>query len=305
MKNSRKGFIPLVALLIIALAVIVGGGAAVYMVVQKGTNPQQPGQQSPAQQTAQGADTSNWQIYSNGKYGFEFKYPRDWMVSSHAHLGGEYPQDGGVQFVVASRDYTGEVDSPGTFTSFTVTPTTLKTISELLTMKKAQDRHAAEINFFSLGSAVRSKGDQYSPENVNIAVIKPPYVFDFGVYEGTDKETLGFINSFRFIPPSSVQPSITVLSPNGGERYRIGETVTIKWTAGVAISAIYFVNADNSADRYQIYSQDADSSGVHLYRTNQGAEMTLHAGKYYVEIYNQNKLLDRSDAPFTITSATQ
>lgn len=25
-------------------------------------------------------DTSNWQVYKNEKYGFEMKYPRDWVI---------------------------------------------------------------------------------------------------------------------------------------------------------------------------------------------------------------------------------
>ncbi len=84
MHKRISGFIPLVALIIIAAAVLFGIGASVYVATQQ---PQPAEQQSV--QTSQGqqqvispnVDTSNWQTYRNDKYGFEFKYPTNWKLS--------------------------------------------------------------------------------------------------------------------------------------------------------------------------------------------------------------------------------
>jgi len=78
--NKQKGFVPVVALIIIAAAVVFGAGTSIYLAVQPQPQiVQNISQQPPGQ--SQTVDTSAWKTYRNEKYGFEIRHPKEWAVS--------------------------------------------------------------------------------------------------------------------------------------------------------------------------------------------------------------------------------
>ena len=74
MKNSQKGFAPVILLLLIG-AVIIAGGVFAYMSWEKNKH-------TPNDAWLPVGKIADWKTYTNEKYGFEFKYPTDWSVAS-------------------------------------------------------------------------------------------------------------------------------------------------------------------------------------------------------------------------------
>lgn len=89
MNKFNKGFIPLIAIMVIAAVVLVGGGVVYYYVTktQPATQTQQNQQQNIQNQQLQQQtpqinivqptnQTAGWSAYTNNQYGFEIKYPK-------------------------------------------------------------------------------------------------------------------------------------------------------------------------------------------------------------------------------------
>lgn len=109
---------------------------------------------------------------------------------------------------------------------------------------------------------------------------------------------------------------VTVISPNGGETYRIGDTIVIKWKViGLTTSNSIAVNmcsvqSDNNYCRrdsvFGVATWYNDMSGYVMLDTgayNWTIPSTFVPGKYVVSIGSPMGLSDASDAPFTISSA--
>lgn len=113
------------------------------------------------------------------------------------------------------------------------------------------------------------------------------------------------------------QPSIKVLSPNGGETFNIGDKVTIKWSAPVSLQTVW-ISLESISTHYagggvggyipdirKIFTQDANNSGSYAVNIP-----SVPSGKYKILIEgidNSGKpvvLSDSSDNYFTITSQT-
>src|SRR3989344_1242793 len=103
----------------------------------------------------------------------------------------------------------------------------------------------------------------------------------------------------------SAQPSITVISPNGGETRQTGSSQTIRWNVGTD-SSIRYVN-------FELRTSPVGSAGVtgrdlYLQAPNTGSlTFTLPSsypvGTYFLQIKKTDEtLLDESDSFFTITS---
>lgn len=117
-------------------------------------------------------------------------------------------------------------------------------------------------------------------------------------------------------PPVCEAPVTKVLSPNGGESYKQGDSVSIKWTAtnlgssnSVAIS-VYKARSDNN------YYGIAPDFGLTFYNNVSGGVVqdegsytwtipqNFTTGQYVVFVAGAKGTYDTSDAPFTITTAS-
>ncbi len=97
-------------------------------------------------------------------------------------------------------------------------------------------------------------------------------------------------------------PPLVVLSPNRGETYHIGDTLTIHWTPGQpGISQIYLVSATRNYSN-NIMATAPNTSGVWSLQIPEN----FPPDSYWVDIYRLDGaqgFADRSDIPFTIAAA--
>lgn len=112
-------------------------------------------------------------------------------------------------------------------------------------------------------------------------------------------------DSMVFLKKSSTttSSSIVVLSPNGGETYKIGGIFTVKWTPGSpGISQIYLERSDGYSNGIMALIPPNTSGSWSLTIPD-----NFPAGEYYVKLYysdGKKDFADSSDRPFTIISST-
>ncbi len=111
-------------------------------------------------------------------------------------------------------------------------------------------------------------------------------------------------------PTTTTTPSINVLSPNGGETYKAGDMITVKWNSPNISTdnqkvVIVLNNTGNTIyfDGYELTGPDGTpNDGVESFTLSKN----LAPGQYKVKIllkYNYD-ILDSSDNYFTVTSPT-
>ena len=131
------------------------------------------------------------------------------------------------------------------------------------------------------------------------------YTFDINVVSGTEKATKTFT---LIVNPSSTQPSITVLSPNGGEVWQKGVTQIIRWKAPSTVS---YVNIDlypyappGSLAPTILYHLGTTLNGDGTFGWVAGRDINgnfVPEGKYIVRVSDINSnSFDNSNAPFSI-----
>jgi hypothetical protein len=127
-----------------------------------------------------------------------------------------------------------------------------------------------------------------------------------GGTSGFDESDNGF--SFR----QADLPKITVLSPNGGESYKIGDTATIRWSSSLLDGkvAIYLVRSGKEGCSVGIVPASAGSYSFQL-SSNSGHSCTVSEGQYQMSINkwsdvtgNDFNVEDMSDSFFTISTVT-
>ncbi len=128
---------------------------------------------------------------------------------------------------------------------------------------------------------------------ITIGVIAPDKIPAVNAYLAT------FSNS----EPISTTPSITVISPNGGENLISGITHNITWSSTGSISnvTIALQTISTAGNSLSIIANEITNSGSYTWLV---PSFSLN-NQYKIEIYpaTGRELVDRSDNPFTISSS--
>lgn len=127
-----------------------------------------------------------------------------------------------------------------------------------------------------------------------------------GEYQGCTKNTRNDCTESNYYadknilcPLSAVSRSINVISPNGGETWKIGETVVIKWSANGYSSegVVRIILVDESTGKenplWNVYN-----TGIHSWVV----PFTYQPGLYRIKIVAPDEKYDTSDVAFNIAS---
>ncbi|MDO8664000.1 MAG: Ser-Thr-rich GPI-anchored membrane family protein [Candidatus Liptonbacteria bacterium] len=248
---------------------------------------------------------------------------------------------GGVMGVCISVDAT-KVTSPGTYTTNLVVngnfsnspisiPITLTVISSSQFQAQAPTVYYINPTSASVGATVHVYGTNFdnatfigidgasgtSVQPTTITLISPNElsfvvpslsagIHTIGVAEKAGPWNLSNPVTLKVISVS--QPSITVLSPNGGEQWQIGSTHGISWTASNLGSLGISIVLVDSATGGQVFSRNlATNIGDNRYYT-WTIPNDVPAGSYQINISTADcckpSASDSNDAPFSIAAQT-
>ncbi|OGZ43935.1 MAG: hypothetical protein A3J55_00690 [Candidatus Ryanbacteria bacterium RIFCSPHIGHO2_02_FULL_45_17b] len=115
---------------------------------------------------------------------------------------------------------------------------------------------------------------------------------------------------FRIVSATTAQPSITVLSPNGGETLQKGQTYQVRWNASPSIPKVTIAlqNQNPGAIPSAFFNVvDVPNTGSYNWTVNtySDGQASIITGSYkirIVEVTGLNVAYDDSDAPFTISA---
>jgi peptidoglycan hydrolase CwlO-like protein len=139
-------------------------------------------------------------------------------------------------------------------------------------------------------------------EGKNSITEKKPEKAEQKIEESTDSNSDWYKdNAWRYNPKPVDSNAFTIISPNGGETYQIGEKVIIKWKGGPEKSTISFsLGKDHWSDTDALILADNDrtvNDGEYVWTISERIE----PGTYYLNGGNNHEgFWDHSDKKFTI-----
>lgn len=306
--NSRN-ILFLIIIIIIGIAAI-AGACWYYRDTIKSLSQPAPQTQTPPDETA------NWKTYRNEEYGFEIKYPENCEPKESTDLKLSYPEG---NYGEHPADFERRIDfssCSGNISEILVylTNTSVGTWLNKNTIigRNFNSRSAVRIGEIDFVKFSGSPGETM-PYAVFIAG-NGKYIFQFNSYEnfsGISKPYIDILSTFKFIEST---PSITVISPNGGERWVIGKTYEIKWETKPALSTIdvaLYLGPDEGLLPGNCYEKSTNSCEwtIPPTRINQvtGKEEPFSwIGERKIKAVIMTGLLvgqsDESDAPFSIVA---
>jgi hypothetical protein len=326
-KNSQKGFAQVVLLIIAVAVLIVGGGTYVALNSQERqqninstqVNPQvtkNSNQNIPPSITSKIQD---WKLYTNTKLGFTISYPNTYHVYLDQNLINydenkyERGNPNGVKIQVQKH-------SKENFGFDLSTSDGIATFIDQLNVDRANQITPFSLGIFIfknkvLGGPGGTFDVYYTFSNIDTYYM----VLVWG--ESNDQETINkILSTFTIdetIVPVSQEPSITLLSPNGGETWKVGTTRVISWkglnpskNSRVEISLIA-PNGSGCGLSYDSSTIDQNQVSITLPAICPGVQgfRDIVPGLYKININvplisipeNPQGYNDYSDAPFTIT----
>ncbi len=316
--NTGFAKIPLV-LIILAIITAVGGYIAIVkpqlVSVTPTPSPVPTSIPIPIATSTSEFNTSTWKTYRNEQYGFEIRYPQ--VLEDIKKVSTFIIAEGDDISLTINRNAIFDCDNVKTWIA-TAIEGKEKIVKELLV-------NLTPAKFISQFEIYSARG--YLEKRLYTCIkSNPPTVLDFRILKYSDERDKKYstafdqiLSTFKFIEPSSSSPStapkITVLSPNGGEQWKIGETHTIRWSSsgysgnidisllkqkmdfGVEIATLYVAKGVPNTENYSwtipaSFTIDANRS------------IDISSGNYYKIIVgapgSQNDKYDASDNFFTI-----
>ena len=131
-----------------------------------------------------------------------------------------------------------------------------------------------------------------------------------GTYYDSVNKIPTYVRIIKSIPTSIVNPAIKVLSPNGGEKYYVGDTIKIRWkrnwmpTSGNSLVDVYYYRTSTGVYRLLVGGVN-DSSGLDFQITS---DLLGYGDDFKISVTSrgfggsaESPLSDDSDAVFIIT----
>ena len=193
---------------------------------------------------------NDWKNYTNLQYGFEFKYPVGWNITSNDAEGNEYK----VIARVVNPARAGKPDTDVPIEQFLVRifnyPCKGKPIS---LMDGTITDTGWSKGFGNINYRDRCFKKDDKPITVSLSAFDQPSLV---IMEQ-------ILSTFRFIksPASSsssssqIQQSLSITNPLGGHLWKLGDTQTFQWTtSGIASNVIGYINIVGNGSTYSIYN---------------------------------------------------
>jgi hypothetical protein len=253
---------------------------------------------------------SEWKTYTNTQYGFSFQYPINAKVE-YQDMTDRNDQYIGLYTILETGKFYRAVYLMKNESNISVENYVMNLLKNLkiITLQNIQFNGFSVVN---VNSETAEDNERVYFLGLKNVIVKVPVIQTANINDNTESYST-FINSFKSTSAST--KFITVLSPNGGESYKVGSQQIIRWNAPISTKTVRIFLESISThyagggvggyipDVHIILAQDALNSGS--YTTNIPDVAT---GKYSVLIEgidNSGKpvvLSDSSDNYFAITS---
>jgi hypothetical protein len=255
--------------------------------------------------TASSSSTA-WKTYSNSQYGFELKYPNGYFLTENkigisiessqtcktirAAASGSWPKDCLIYDLLIQKNKI-LVEGSG------VTKTATQVAG--YSAEKIQDNNQGMWDGMIQTTIQFNKDNQWYINRMS---------FNLETKTASESMLNQILSTFKFVSTkvSSPQPSITVLSPNGGETFRAGvDPLSVSWIGKNLTSndSVKFAFVDTNG---VITETNARGAGLDLRATGGSAELMIYSsvksGSYRLKITDDYGNSDMSDNYFTITN---
>lgn len=175
-----------------------------------------------------------------------------------------------------------------------------------------------EINNKRFGDSTKSAVISFQEKYKNEILVPINETRGTGFVGNTTRAKLNQLYGCATIPrPPITSPSITVVSPNGGEKWREGSMQIIKWSA---ISSVKYVNilfgdydnqnVDDQGHPYIMFNSivnNTPNDGSYEWNVGtsyDGIDLVPYSSRYIILIQNSDTYIgDQSDKPFSIVEA--
>jgi hypothetical protein len=207
-------------------------------------------------------DIANWQVYHNGEYGFEFKYPNNWVClgKKNEHIMDDSDWVYHIELKPDDRDYNkNDVVRYPFHIRLLNKPDKVHNSFEDLFSQWGKEETKTDFNINNIiATKFTTKFIEFNPSGTTFTmdawetiITKEHnnlgYYFEFSDYISALCTTDGdistdfkeVISSFKFIEKENIIPYIKILSPSGGEEWEIGQPQTIRWETGKNMDNAY------------------------------------------------------------------